>query len=361
MLEMTSLTESLRPRTSFESLDSSDVKLGVAVLGCGYWGVNHVRVFGEASRSRVVTACDTRQERLVELAGRYPDVKLATSVDVVLRDPDVDAVIICTDASSHYPLARACLLAGKHVLVEKPLTTASEESRALIELADSSGLTLMVGHTFLHNPGVRKVKEYIDERELGHVYYLYARRTNLGPIRSDVNALWDLAPHDISIFNYFLDSTPEWVSAVGARFLNGKEDVGFVSLGYPGGVIGHVHVSWAEPNKVREVVVVGSESRVVFNDLDNLERVRVFKKGVASPDDESQLLDAHTLIMRDGDIFSPKVDSAEPLKIQCEHFLDCVQEGLPPLTGGEQGMAVVEVMEAIDRSMAQNGVPVSVR
>jgi predicted dehydrogenase len=204
----------------------------------------------------------------------------------------------------------------------------------------------------MYNPGVRKVRELIDTPEMGQIYYLYASRTNLGPIRTDVNALWDLAPHDISIFNYLLDSVPIWANAVGARVLGSdKEDVGFIALGYPNGVVGHIHVSWADPNKVREVVVVGSNKRVVFNDLNALERVRVFEKGVGAETNGSESYGEFVLRMRDGDIISPKVAISEPLKNQCSHFLECVKEKRLPFTTGQAGLDVVRVMEAIDRSL----------
>jgi predicted dehydrogenase len=216
----------------------------------------------------------------------------------------------------------------------------------------------MVGHTFLYNPGIGKIRQYIIDGRLGRIYYLYARRTNLGPIREDVNALWDLAPHDVSIFNYFLDSTPEWVSAVGAKVLhNSREDVGFISLGYRGGIIGHIHVSWADPHKVREVVVVGSDERVVFNDLDSVERVRVFEKGVTPVESDASSYGDHHLRMRDGDIISPRIDVSEPLRNECAHFLECVSEGKQPLSDGRSGLDVVRTMEAISRSVAQKGAP----
>jgi predicted dehydrogenase len=233
----------------------------------------------------------------------------------------------------------------------------------LINLAQSRGLILMVGHTFLYNPGVTKVKEYIGRGDLGRVYYLYARRTNLGPIRRDVNALWDLAPHDISIFNYLLDSVPEWASAVGAKVLrNCREDVGFISLGYPNDITAHIHVSWADPNKVREVVVVGSNKRIVFSDINTLEQVRVFEKGIAPVAAESEISSygEYQLQIRDGDIISPRIEVSEPLKNQCVHFLECVAQGSRPLTDGWAGQAVVRVMEAIDRSIERKGAPVDI-
>lgn len=335
-------------------------QLGIAILGCGYWGINYVRVLNELPQSRVTVICDSRADRLQEVGRRFPGAKLTTEIDEALQMEGVDAVLVCTPATTHYSVTRRCLAAGKHVLVEKPLTTKVSEAEELIALADSKGLTLMVGHTFLYNQAVRKVKDYINQENLGRIYYLYASRTNLGPIRRDVNALWDLAPHDISIFNYLLDSTPTWVSAVGAKVLrNGHEDVGFVSLGYPNDIVAHIHVSWADPNKVREVVVVGSDRRIVFNDLNTLEPVRVFEKGVTPVSEASNYGEYHFL-MRDGDIISPRIEVSEPLKNQCSHFVECVIRGDCPFTDAWAGQEVVRVMEAIDLSIARKGAPIEI-
>jgi predicted dehydrogenase len=336
-------------------------QVGIAVIGCGYWGINYIRVFNELPHARVVAVCDARPERLQEVGQRFPGIQLATNIEEILGSHEVDAVIICTPATTHYHVACQCLLAGKHILVEKPITTTVAEADKLIDLAASTGQTLMVGHTFIYNPAIAKIKEYLDGTEMGQLYYLYARRTNIGPVRYDVNAVWDLAPHDISIFNYLLDSTPEWVSAVGARVLrNRREDVGFISLSYRAGVVGHVHVSWADAYKVREVVVVGSNKRIVFNDFNSSERVRVFNKGIAIAESEASTYGEHQLLMRDGDIISPKIDVSEPLKNQCSHFLQCVTQGVRPLTDGWAGRNVIQVMEAIDRSIKCNGAPIEI-
>jgi predicted dehydrogenase len=255
-------------------------QVGVAIVGCGYWGVNHVRVFSEIPESRVIAVCDRREDRLDEAARRTSGVLLTSDLDEVLRRSDVHAVAVCTEATSHFAIASRCIRAGKHVLIEKPITALVEDAEMLEQLAEEYGVKLMVGHTFVFNPGILKVKEILDTYR-DPVYYLHARRTNLGPIRRDVNAVWDLATHDISIFNHLLGGVPEWVSAVGAKVLrNCREDVAFICLGYPDGVLGHVHVSWADPNKCRETVVVCSERRIVFNDLSSVEPVRIYEKGV---------------------------------------------------------------------------------
>jgi len=338
-------------------------KTGVAVLGSGYWGINYVRILSELPDAYVAVVCDRRPNRLDEVARRFPLVRLTDNVDEALAIEGVDAAVVCTQAATHREVAGQALECGKHVLVEKPLTLRADEADELIDLAHARGRVLLVGHTFVYNPGVQKVKTLVDEGALGDVYYLYGQRTNLGPIRWDVNAVWDLAPHDIAIFNHLLGQVPGWVSAVGGRVLsNSREDVGFISLGYANNVIGHIHVSWADPHKVRDFVVVGSDARVAFNDLDPGECVRVFAKGVkrAAKGEPTTFGEYHFQI-RDGDITSPPVPVREPLKHVCGHFLHCVRRGDEPLTDGGQGRDVVAVMEAIDASLALNGTPVPVQ
>jgi len=334
--------------------------LGIAIVGYGYWGVNYVRVFNELPEARAVAVCDQRVERLQEVQRRFPEVSVTSRLEELLVQDGIDAVVVCTEAASHYSVARRCLAAGKHVLVEKPITTKVDEAEELAMFAESNGTVLMVGHTFIYNSAVRKVKEYISDGS-GHIYYLHACRTNLGPIRRDVNALWDLATHDIAIFNYLLDAVPDWVSAVGARVLkNGREDVGFISLGYDDRILGHIHVSWADPNKAREVVVVCSDKRIVFNDLSGLEQVRVFEKGICPLITEPLSYGEYRLQIRDGDILSPKIEVSEPLKNQCRHFLECIESGSQPLTSGWDGVNVVRVLKAMDRSVALHGARVEI-
>jgi predicted dehydrogenase len=334
--------------------------VGIAVVGCGYWGMNYVRIFNELVDARVVAVCDQSADRLKEVSRRFPGVYLTTQVDDAASQPGVDAVVVCTEATTHFNVTRRLLLAGKHILVEKPLTTIAADSDKLIDLAESNSAILMVGHTFLFNAGVSKVKEYMQKGD-GRVYYLYARRTNLGPIRRDVNALWDLAPHDIAIFNFLLNSTPLWVSAVGGKVLrNCRDDVGFISLGYPDNVLAHVHVSWADPDKAREVVVVKSDKRIVFNDLNGNEQVRVFEKGVSPVEQEPLNYGEFRFEIRDGDIISPRIEPVEPLKHQCRHFLECVRTGKRPISSGREGRDVVRVLEAVNRSIELKGLQVEV-
>jgi predicted dehydrogenase len=334
--------------------------IGVAVIGCGYWGANYVRVFNELPEARVCAICEKRTERLTELRERIPNAVLTTEVEDLLSNTFVQAVVISTEASSHFEIAMECLAAGKHLLIEKPITTTSHEAQQLTRYARSLDRVLMVGHTFIYNPGVRKVKELLDSRQ-DDIYYLHASRTNLGPIRRDVNALWDLATHYIAIFNYLLNDVPDWVSAVGAKVLrNCREDVGFACLGYPGNVVAHIHVSWADPNKAREVVVVCSERRIVFNDLNGVEQVRIYERGIRPMTNEPVTYGEYRLQIRDGDILSPRIESREPLKDECRHFLECIRSEKAPLTGGLDGSNVLLVLEAIDKSIRNRGGQVEV-
>lgn len=332
----------------------------VAVIGCGKWGINYVRIFEEIPDARVEWIFDRDESSMRRATQRFPTVKAAKTITEVLGAADVTAVIVATPAAGHYEAVRMCLEAGKHVLVEKPITLSIDETQRLISLAESAGKILMVGHTFIYNPGVRKLKECVKSESFGRMYYLHATRTNMGPIRHDVNALWDLATHDVAIFNYVLERSPEWVSVTGVRlFDNEREDVGFMTLGYPDGVIGNIHVSWADPYKVREVVAVGSRRRVVFNDLESVERVKVFDKGVLREEADGSYGEFR-LHMREGDIISPRVENREPLKEQCQHFLECVESGSRPVSDGAAGLDVIRVMLAADRSLARQGAPVEV-
>lgn len=335
-------------------------KLGVGIVGCGYWGVNYVRVLNEVPEAAVVAVCDQRQDRLDDIARRTPGVHLTTNLDSLLEDDRVDAVVICTEATSHFSVASECLRAGKHALIEKPITTSADDAVELGRIAEERQLTLMVGHTFIYNNGISAIESYLGQRR-DRIYYMHASRTNLGPIRRDVNAVWDLATHDIAIFNHLLKATPEWVSAVGGKVLrNCRVDVGFICLGYADGILGHIHVSWADPNKCREVVVVCSERRLVFNDLNAAEPVRIYEKGVSAATEEPQSFGEYQLKIRQGAIVSPAIEASEPLKNQCRHFLECIRTGCKPKTSVEAGIGVLVTLEAIERSMNLQGTTVKV-
>jgi predicted dehydrogenase len=334
----------------------------VGLIGYGYWGPNYARVLTELPETELVAVCEADPERLAHARRRYPEAEACTKVAELLRNPDVEAVVISTSASTHFPLAQEVLESGRHVLVEKPLALTAEHCDQLNELAARQRKILMVAHTFIYNAGIRRMKEELRREEFGRVYYLHATRTNLGPIRGDVNAIWDLAPHDVSIFNYLLDEQPQWVSAVGTCVLeNPREDVGFLTLGYRDGVIGNIHVSWADPNKVREVVAVGSRRRVVFNDLNDLERVRIYEKGVSVGERTAESYGEFKLLVRDGDIISPKVEPSEPLKNQCAEFAAAILHNRRPVTDGKFGAQVVRTLLAADASLRNAGRAVEVR
>jgi predicted dehydrogenase len=333
----------------------------LALLGFGYWGPNYARVLHDLPGVELKVVCDRSADRLAQLRSRYPAVEAVSSLTDVLSRPDIEAVVVATPASTHSDIVRAILESGRHVLVEKPMALDGATCDSLADLADSVKCVLMVGYTFLYNAGIRKMKECMAPDAFGHPYYLHATRTNLGPIRQDVSAMWDLAPHDVAIFNYLLGEQPLWASAIGARVLkNDREDIAFATLGYKNDVVGNIHVSWADPNKVREVVAVGSRRRVVFNDLSDAERVRVFERGVAVGEGIAESFGEFKLLMRDGDIISPKVEPSEPLKAQCSAFVDAVSSGATPLASARFGAGVVRALAAIEKSMRSRGAAVEV-
>ncbi len=330
------------------------IKIGL--IGCGHWGPNYIRCFNKLVNSKVVTCCDIKNKNLKRIKELYPKIDLTKDYQEILDNKNIDAVIVATPATTHYKITKDCLKSGKDVLAEKPLTLVPEKSKELADLAKEKKLILMVGHTFLYNPGIVKLKEYIDSGELGKIYYINATRTHLGLIREDVNVLWDLAPHDISIFNYLTDSCPISVNAVGACCLKKeREDVAFINLVYPKNIIANIHVSWVDSNKERTIRVVGSKARVVFNDLDNLERVKIYKKGISIPEDYDEFGEFQ-LNLRDGDIISPMLNLYEPLGEMCAHFLDCVKNRTVPLTDGYSGYEVVKIMKKIEDILSNSHV-----
>lgn len=300
-------------------------------------------------------ACDPDRSRLDSLGKQYRDLRVETEPARLFDDPSISSVIIATPARLHYQLARAALEAGKHVLVEKPFTLHAHEGEELRTLAERRARTLMVAHTFLYHPAVRRMRDYVERGDLGSLYYLHATRTHLGLVRQDVNAVWDLATHDISIFGYLLGMRPTSVSANGGRYVSReREDMAFITLTYPGDILGHIFVSWVDSNKMREVALIGSRTRIVFDDLNNLERLRVYEKGV-SIDRPYTNYGEFQLLVRDGDIISPHIDASEPLRVMTEHFLACTTQGTTPFTDARSGIEVVRVLEAIDRSIAAHG------
>ena len=325
----------------------------VAVLGAGHWGPNLIRNFHNRPRSEVAWVVDRDVNRLAQVRERFPEVRVSETHEPALQDPSVDAVVVATPTSTHYRLAKAALECDKHVLVEKPIAGEVRHGLELCELAAKRGRVLLVGHVFIYNNGVRRVKQYLDAGHLGRVYYVSMVRTNLGPIRVDVNAAWDLAAHDISIVNYWLSAAPTSVSAVGGRWINaGIEDAVVATLRYPNEVLVNLHVSWLNPRKARDITVVGERRMLTFDDMNLNEPLRIYDKQVTEERVHPTYVDTFASFraaLRDGDIVIPKVALGEPLKAECDDFLDCVASGKVPLADGEQGVAVVRGLEAIHR------------
>lgn len=334
--------------------------LNVAVIGCGYWGMNYVRLLHDFPQVRLLSACDANPARIRAVQERFPLLSVGDDFEAVLDNRWVDAVVIATPAGTHHRLVKRALTAGKHVLVEKPMTTDPDDAEDLVQTAQASDRTLMVGFTFLYNNGILKMKELIRDERFGEPYYLHFTRTNMGPVRSDVSALWDLASHDLAICDFLLESEPLWVQANAATVLEHElPDVGFITLGYPGNILANIHVSWVDPNKVREIAAIGSRQRIVFDDLNASERVRIYEKGIGSSRQEADSFGEFRLLVRDGDIISPHLPGGEPLRSQAEHFLDCIASGRAPRSDADMGAANVRALAAIERSLASNGLRVS--
>jgi len=332
----------------------------IGVIGCGEWGPNHIRNFNALPGCRVRTCVDPRDERRRAVASLFRGVKTAADPRAVLDDAKIAGVVVATPTATHFELVRDALRAGKDVLCEKPLAPTADECAELIDLAQAAGRILMVGHVFLYNPGIRRLKESLVHGECGRVYYLHAERTNLGPFRRDVSAVFDLASHDVSILLYLLGATATEVSARGECYLQpGVQDVAFLSIAFPDAVLANVHVSWLDPKKVRRLTVVGDRRMIVWDDLETSGPIRVYDKGVvraASYRDYGEF----QLLAREGDVTIPRIAMAEPLKVQSEQFLRAVRERVAPESDGRFALEVVRVLEAAQRSIAQGGAPAAV-
>jgi predicted dehydrogenase len=330
---------------------ASTIKVGVA--GFGYWGPKLVRNLSEMSDAELTWVSDLDASRLQRVKLQYPSLRTTNDFDEMLRS-DVDAVVVATPIWTHYRLAKAALLAGKHVMVEEPLTNSAAEAQELTELAESLGLTLMVGHTFIYNGAVRALRDIVASGEIGEVYYVDAARLNLGLFQTKTNVLWDLAPHDLSILLHVLERDPISVSARGSASVTpGIHDVAYVEVRFPEGLLAHVHLSWLDPCKVRRVTIVGSKKMVVYNDLHEVEKIRIYDKGVERPYETDRFSDFH-LTYRYGGVNVPYIPVEEPLRRQCEHFVECIRTGARPLSDGRIGTKVVRILEEADKSL-QNG------
>ncbi len=334
------------------------VKIGI--IGCGYWGPNLIRDFSEIDNVEITSCADLVEERLAAIKKRLSNVATTKNAEDVIGDKSIDAVVIATPAETHYRIAKRSLLAGKHTFVEKPLTFIPEEAEELIELSRKMKKVLMVGHTFEFNPAVEKIKEHIRKKDIGDVYYVTSRRLNLGKIREDINAMWNLAPHDVSILIYILENSPIEVKAWGGSFLqSGIEDVVMMTLTFPHNIIANIHVSWLDPLKVREMVVVGSKKMIVYDDVNNEGKIKIYDRG-ADRLTQSQAFGEFQIKLRAGDVLIPKLPMYEPLKKECEHFIDCVVNNKVPLTDGQNGLRVVKVLASAQRSLKDGGRPVKI-
>jgi len=333
------------------------VKIGQ--VGLGAWGKNLLRNFYYLPRCELKIGCDQDSQRLERFRREYSSVRFTTDFGEILSDEELQAVVVATPPESHYPLAKAALKAGKDCFVEKPLVLKVEEGEELVELAQREGNVLMVGHIMEYHPAALKLKELIDSGELGKIYYLYSTRVNLGKVREIENALWSFAPHDVSIILYLLDEEPVRVTANGMAYLReGIEDVAFSTLYFADGMLAHIHVSWLDPHKIRKVTVVGQKKMAVFDDMESAEKIRIYDKGVDTHKDYASY--GEYLSLRHGDILIPKLDLVEPLKAECAHFLQCVENRSTPKSDGRDGLRVLRVLAAAQRSLENGGTPIEI-
>ena len=328
----------------------------VAVVGVGGWGKNLARNYYQIPDVELRTVCDLDTKRLSAIASQYPGVGTTTSFDEVLTDEAIDAVVIATTAPSHYKLAKAAILAGKDVYVEKPFTLTVEDAEELNALAAEHERVLMVGHLLEYHPVVTELKRLIESGELGKVLYVYSQRLNLGTVREDENALWNFAPHDISVILYLLGGNIVDVAARGQGYLRSDvEDVVFLTMTFDDKAMANIHVSWLDPHKVRKLTIVGSKKMAVFDDLEANEKLRIYDKGAEFSDEYQSF--AEYVGLRFGDITIPYIQTGEPLRIECQHFLDCVRDRQQPLSDGRDGLRVVRVLDAAQRSLDNGGSP----
>ncbi|KPJ61627.1 MAG: hypothetical protein AMJ46_00580 [Latescibacteria bacterium DG_63] len=326
----------------------------IAVVGAGNWGPNLIRNFHSIEAGCLRFVCDQDESALNRLRDSFPDVEFVSDYSLVLDSPEVDAVVIATQPASHFPLAKQALGKGKHVFVEKPLALRVSDAESLLSISKSENRVLMVGHLLRYHPAVVLLKQYADQGELGEILYIYSTRVNLGKVRHDENALWSFAPHDVALILHLMESRPTAVSAVGQSYLReGVEDVVFLTVLFEQKHMAHAHVSWLDPHKIRKLTVVGKKKMAVFDDMEASEKIRIYDKGVDFSPGYRSYEDAVSLRM--GDILIPRVNMKEPLRIECEHFLECVEKGTTPLTDAVEGVAVVRVLEAAQKSLELSG------
>jgi len=336
----------------------SSSAVGVGVVGCGYWGPNLVRNFAELAGARVVAVSDLSVERLTEIHGRYPKVKLTTDCQDVLSDPDVDAIVVTTPVTSHFEIAMRALQAGKHVLVTKPITADPVQAEQLIEAAEQRGLILMVDHTFVYTGAVQTIKQMVESGNLGQLYYYDSVRVNLGLFQRDVNVLWDLAVHDLAIMDFVLGQQPCAVAATGAAHVPGHHvNLAYLTCYFEGNLITHHQVNWLAPLKVRRTQIGGARQMIVYDDLEPSEKIKVYDKGITVGGDQPGAMESR-IGYRSGDMWAPKVSLTEGLRVEAQHFLECVEHNRQPLTDGHCGLRVTRILEAAAKSLSQRGQPI---
>jgi predicted dehydrogenase len=329
------------------------IKFGV--VGYGYWGPNLVRNLFEVADTQVIAVSDMREERLRQVASRYPSVEITTDYQVLLDNPEIDAIAVATPVSSHYELALRALQSGKHVMIEKPMTSTSQQAMRLIDEADRRGLTILVDHTFVYTGAVRKIKDMVDSGRLGDIYYYDSTRVNLGLFQHDVDVIWDLAVHDLAIMNYVLPMTPCAVATTGINHVRGRtENLAYMTMFFEENIIAHINVNWLSPVKVRRTLIGGSKQMIVYDDMEPSEKVKVYDKGITLTAGTDTLYNA-LVGYRSGDMFAPQLDVSEALKVELQHFVDCIRTGAEPITGGRAGLAVVQILESASISMKQRG------
>jgi predicted dehydrogenase len=325
--------------------------LSVGVIGCGYWGPNLIRNFIQLSESDVTWVADLDELRLKRMQQLYPTVKTTLDYRDIISDPEIDIVAVATPVHTHYRLAYEALAHRKNVMVEKPLAASVREAKELVDLAASQKCKLMVGHTFLYTSAVRKIKEIIDSGELGEIYYVNSQRLNLGLFQQDINVIWDLGPHDISIILYLLGKEPQLVSAIGTSHINPAiEDIAVLTMEFAENLVAFIQCSWLDPDKIRRMTVVGSKKMIVYDDVQPTEKIRIYDKSVEKPKHYDTFAEFH-YSYKYGDIIIPKIDGSEPLRTQLTHFIDCIEQDTRPLSDGENGLQVVRILEAAERSL----------
>jgi predicted dehydrogenase len=333
----------------------------IAVVGCGYWGPNLIRNFRSLPECEVTDLCDVSTSRLKHLKSLYPDVTTHTSFDEMLSGRELDAIVIATPVHLHHKLAVQSLNAGKHVMIEKPMASSVEQCEEMAAAAKTHKVTLMVGHTFLYSPHVRKIKEIIKAGDIGDILYITSRRLNLGLFQKDINVVWDLAPHDISIIQYLMEELPSSVNCQGnAHVTKGIEDISNMTLTFESGRYATVQTSWLDPRKVREITIVGSKRMIVYDDLQPLHKITIYDQRVEKPPHYDSFAEFQ-YAYHYGDVYSPYVKQDEPLKIECRHFLDCIRSGDTPISSAEQATGVVRILEASSASLKQDGARVHTR